>query len=76
MGEACFEETFMFQKIAHASATAQDQLGDVLYNLALRFWRDGGKPLGETDFACDITGYRCNGYASDIRIPWRETRRI
>lgn len=53
----CFKETFIFQKVAHAGATAQNQLGDVLDDLAFRFGWDGGEPLGETNFACGITGY-------------------
>jgi hypothetical protein len=43
--------TFIFEEIAHAGAASQDQLRDVLDDLALGFWRQSSEPFGEADLA-------------------------
>ena len=39
--------TFIFEKVAHARASREDQLRDVLDNLGLFLGRQGGEPFGE-----------------------------
>lgn len=38
----------VFKEVAHASASGQDRLGDVLDNLCLFLGRQGGEPFGKT----------------------------
>lgn len=42
-----WRDTFVLQEVAHARATGQDQLGDVLDDLGLFLRRKGGEPFGE-----------------------------
>lgn len=38
--------TFVLQKVAHARAAGEDELGDVFDNLGLVFGCEGGEPFG------------------------------
>lgn len=42
------EATFVFEEIAHAGATRQDQLGHILDDLGFLLGRESSKPLGQT----------------------------
>jgi hypothetical protein len=44
-------QTFVFEEVAHARATSEDELGDVLDDLGLLLWRHRHKPLCKAHFA-------------------------
>ena len=40
--------TFIFQKVAHTSATREDDLRDIFDNFGLLFGRKSGEPFGQS----------------------------
>lgn len=42
------EATFVFEEIAHARSTLENQLGHILDNLGFLLRGESGEPLGET----------------------------
>jgi hypothetical protein len=70
--------TLVFKEVAHARATREDQLRDILDDLCLLLWWQGQKPFREADLACKLQSDAPEGiqHVMPEAVPCRETRRM